>query len=300
MILLDGSMGQELITRSGDTPTSLWSTQVMIDHPDIVRDIHSDYFNAGAIIATSNTYAIHRDRLKRHDQESRLRELHEQALGLANRARDAHGSGYVAGSMGPLMASYRPDLAPPAEQAADAYAEVSQIQANHVDFFILETMASLDQARGAVMGASVPNKPIWLAVTVDDHDGTLLRSGERLTDLPNALEGLPVQAILINCSFPEAVTQAIPLLTNDVPVGGYANGFTEISEAFAVPGQVVTDLDSRTDLGPQAYADHAMRWIDDGASIIGGCCEIGPAHIEKIRDMLDAEGIERTRELTLP
>ena len=299
MILLDGSIGQELINRSDAEPTGLWGLKVMQDDPEILRAIHSDYFDAGAIVATSNTYNVLRDRLSQFDMEDKFRELHEQALGIACEARDAHGSGYVAGAMGPLGASYRPDLAPPADQAADAYAEISQIQAPYVDMFILETMASVDQARGAVMGASVPNKPIWLAVSVDDKDGTRLRSGEPLGELTDALKDMPVQVLLINCSLPEAVTQAIPLLPDTWPKGGYANGFTEITDAFAVRGQVVTDLSSRTDLGPNEYADHALRWVDDGATILGGCCEVGPAHIAKLRDRIDTEGLARAKEINL-
>ena len=156
--LLDGSMGQELLNRTGDNPTPLWSTQVMMDRPEVVREIHTDYFKAGAIIATTNTYAIHRDRLRPYDVEGKFKPLHLQALKLANEARDAHGSGYIAGAMGPLGASYRPDLAPPADQAADYYAEIAQLQADHVDIFLLETMASVDQALGGVMGASVPEQ----------------------------------------------------------------------------------------------------------------------------------------------
>ena len=299
MILLDGSIGQELIIRSDAEPTGLWGLKVMMDEPDILRGIHADYFKAGAIVATSNTYNVLRDRLSQFDVEDKFRDLHEQALKLANDARDAHGSGYVAGAMGPLGASYRPDLAPPADQAADAYAEIAQIQAPLVDLFILETMASVDQARGAVMGASVPGKPIWLAVSVNDKDGTRLRSGEPLEELTDAIKDMPVKALLINCSLPEAVTQAIPLLPDTWPKGGYANGFTEITEAFAKPGQVVTDLSAREDLDPDAYADHAMRWADDGATIVGGCCEVGPAHIAKLRDRLDTEGYVRAQEIGL-
>jgi len=253
MILSDGAMGQELIHRSGDNPHPLWSTKVMIDHPHLVQEIHADYFNAGAIIATSNTYAIHRDRLRHFDMEDEFRALHESALSIVNQARDAHGSGYIAGAMGPLMASYRPDLSPPAEEAAESYAEIAQIQAAFVDFFLLETMASVDQARGAIMGASVPNKPIWLAVSVDDKDGTRLRSGEPLTELFDGIKEFSISALLINCSLPEAVTQSIPLMPE--------------------------------------------TWPDDGATILGGCCEIGPAHIAKIRDRMDSEGYTRTKEI---
>lgn len=297
--LLDGAMGQELINRTPEPPDALWATSVMMRHPEVVRAVHDDYFRAGAIIATSNTYAIHRDRLRYQGIEDRFRALHETALGLACQSRDAFGAGHVAGSMGPLVASYRPDLAPPAEEAADAYAEIAQIQAPFVDLFILETMASIDQAVGAVMGAGVPNKPIWLAVSVDDKDGTRLRSGEPLSELADALAPYPVQAILANCSLPEAITTAVPLLPHHVPTGAYANGFTEITEEFAQPGGIVDDLAPRADLGVDAYADYALRWIEDGATIVGGCCEIGPKHIQRLARMLDHEGHERTRELTL-
>ena len=74
---------------------------------------------------------------------------------------------------------------------------------------------------------------------------------------------------------------------------------TEISEAFAVPGQVVTDLESRKDLGPSEYADFVLRWADDGATILGGCCEIGPAHIAKMRTALEVEGYDFAKELDI-
>jgi homocysteine S-methyltransferase len=78
--LLDGGMGQELLARSGDEPTPLWATRVMIDHPGLVREIHEDYFNAGATVATTNTYAIHHDRLERFDLDNLFHALHLRAL----------------------------------------------------------------------------------------------------------------------------------------------------------------------------------------------------------------------------
>ncbi len=299
IIILDGSIGQEMINRTPEKPTPLWSTTAMMDHPDVLAQIHADYFASGAIVATTNTYAIHRDRLRGFDAEDKFRPLHEQALSIANLARDSFGKGYVAGAMGPLVASYRPDLVPPADQAADYYAEIAQIQADHVDFFLLETMASVDQARGAVMGASVPNKPIWLAITVDDHDGTRLRSGEPLTELADAMKDWPVAAILANCSMPEAVTAAIPSLPTHIPTGGYANGFVEIDDEIAKPFGTVQDLSARNDLQPRVYADYALRWADDGATILGGCCEIGPGHIRQLVDAVDAEGYTRVQEINL-
>ena len=104
--ILDGGMGQELLKRSSDTPTSLWATQLMIDNPNYVKDIHNDYFIAGADICTANTYAIHHDRLARAGKDKDFEALHRIACQMAKDARDDFGQGLVAGSLGPLGWSY--------------------------------------------------------------------------------------------------------------------------------------------------------------------------------------------------
>ena len=81
--LLDGGMGQELVARSGDEPTPLWATRVMLDHPNLVREIHDDYFAAGATVATTNTYAIHHDRLEGFGLDHLFSDLHRNAVAEA-------------------------------------------------------------------------------------------------------------------------------------------------------------------------------------------------------------------------
>ena len=282
--LLDGGMGQELLARSGTAPTGLWSTQFLIDRPELVREVHRDYFLAGADIATTNSYAVLRDRLSPFGLEHRFTELHQQACQLAVFARDDYGQGLVAGSIGPTGRSYRPDLAPSIEDAAELYAEIAAIQEPYVDIFLCETMSSVAQARGAVMGGRSGNKPVWLAVSVDDKDGKRLRSGEPISEVLSLLSEFDLAALLINCSPPEAVNQALPTLAGQgIPVGAYANGFVEISPDYLVEGATTVDrLKARTTFGPEVYADFAEDWIKHGATIIGGCCEVGPAHIKEL------------------
>ena len=67
------------------------------------------------------------------------------------------------------------------------------------------------------------------------------------------------------------------------PFGAYANGFTGIPAEFNKVGATVDIVKSRTDLGPDAYAEFAAAWIADGATLIGGCCEVGPAHIAELK-----------------
>lgn len=285
--LLDGGMGQELLARTKSKPTELWATQVMMDHPDVVRAVHDDYFAAGAVIATTNTYAIHRDRLAGTANEDRFEELHILACRMAVEARDVHGSGLVAGSLGPLGWSYRPDMAPPAEDAATFYAEIVALHAPHVDLHICETMSSVDQARGALMGCASSDKPVWVSFSVDDADGRKLRSGEPVTAIFPVIGEFKPAAVLINCSTPEAVSDALPLLADaGIPFGAYANGFTHITGDYKTAAATVDKLQARTDLGPEAYAVFAETWVERGATIIGGCCEVGPAHIRLLSQRL--------------
>lgn len=286
--ILDGGMGQELIARAGQA-TSLWSVQALLDAPQVVRQVHDEYFAAGADIATTNSYSVLPDRLAAHDIIDRLDDLMHLACKLACDARDAFGSGEVAGALGPQGFSYQPDKCPPAEQAAETYAHLAKIQAGYVDAHLLETMSSVDQALGGLMGAGVTGKPVWLALSVMDDDGTKLRSGEALTDILPLLAQYTPAAVFINCSKPEAVSIAVPILAQQsIPVGAYANGFTGITESFDKIGATVDVLSARKDLGPDEYATFGEDWAAKGATIIGGCCEVGPAHISELTRRLKA------------
>ena len=293
--LLDGGMGQELLARTGDAPTPLWATQVMLDHPDVVRAIHADYFAAGASVATTNTYAIHHDRLERFGKDHLFEALHLKAVSQAVEARAAHGSGRIAGSLGPLVASYRPETCPPVAEAAGKYAEIASLLAPHVDLLLLETMASVQQAEGALQGAAVAGLPVWLSVTVDDSDGSRLRSGEPLADLGEIIDRYRPDAVLVNCSVPEAMQTALAEVARfGCPFGAYANGFTHITEAFKADSPTVDALQARTDLTPERYAGFAMLWVASGATIVGGCCEVGPAHISALAKALRTAGHQIT------
>lgn len=282
--LLDGGMGQELVHRSGRA-TPLWAMQALLDAPALVRSVHDDFFAAGAQVATTNTYAVLPDRLEHFGLSDQLAPLTHAACEIAVRARDAAGHGLVAGSLGPLGFSYRPENAPDPAVAAAVYAEVAALQAPFVDLLLIETMSSVDQARGALMGASAVGKPVWVAFSVSDQDGTCLRSGEPLAEIAPLLAAFGPTAVLINCSRPEAVTQAMPILhAMGVPFGGYANGFTNIDPRFNAIGATTDVLTARKDIGPEAYVAFASEWAQAGARMIGGCCEIGPAHIAALSE----------------
>ena len=143
-------------------------------------------------------------------------------------------------------------------------------------------MVSLKQATGALIGASAHNKPVWLSITVSDEDGSLLRSGEPISQILTLAKQNNAAAVLVNCSSPEAVTQALKVLSgNELVIGGYANGFTRITDNFKTDyASTVEQLETRKDLDPTTYLKFAQDWRALGAEIIGGCCEVGPEHIK--------------------
>ena len=284
--LLDGGMGQELVARVSDAPTGQWSSRIMRDHPGLVAEVHGDFFDAGATVATTNTYALHLDRFKGSDMDGLQPELMAQALDEAKKARTAHGRGRLAGSIGPLGWSYDPKAHTDLASARALYGELAAQLAPHVDLLIGETIASVGHARALLEAARETGLPVWLAVTVDDEDGSLLRSREPLSDLAD----LDADAWLANCSTPEATGAAMEVFAGfGKPFGAYANGFVEINKDFLNATSVVDILAGR-DIDPESYADFAMGWVSQGATIVGGCCEIGPDHIRELARRLRAEG----------
>ena len=288
--LLDGSIGQEAVKRSGDRATPLWSTSVMLEKPGVIEGIHADYFKAGATIATTNTYAVLPDRLAMYDMEDKLDALLEQALTEAEEARTGKDQ-RIAGSLGPLKASYRTDFQISFEDTAAAYKRLIDVMEPRVNLYIIETVSSLHQAEATLRATAQCTKPVWLSLSVDDDDGSKLRSGEPLSDVAPLVAKFNPEAVLINCSRPETIAASLAILkTLGKPFGAYANGFTRISDGFLEDAPTVDALEQRKDLGPDEYADFAMSWIDQGASIVGGCCEVGPTHITELAKRLKSAG----------
>ncbi|MHA7876034.1 homocysteine S-methyltransferase family protein [Roseivivax sp.] len=291
--LLDGGLGQELIRRSGEAPTPLWATQVMIDRPGLVQQVHEDFFRAGASVAMANTYAILPDRLERAGLSDRIEEFRAAALAEAEWARDAHGKGRIAGCIGPLGASYRTDVFPGMETAVATYSEIVRRMAPEVDVIVFETQATLENLEAALRAGRESSRPVWVAITVDDEDGSKLRSGEPVSEALALAEKGGCQAILANCSAPEAMGPALDILArSELPFGAYANAFSGLTKEFLTPDPTVDALSTRRDMGPERYAGFALDWVRRGATIVGGCCETGPDHIRAIAEALRNDGHE--------
>jgi len=289
--LLDGGMGQELIRRAGKQPSPLWSAQVLIENPELVEQLHIDFIQAGAQVITLNAYSTTPERLAEHGDADSFDELQKLACDVAKSARAKAGVDEVriAGCLPPLVASYHPELAPSKEISLENYRRIVEAQKESVDLFMCETMASCAEAEYAATAALESGKPVWVGLTLDDGQPACLRSGEPWQDAADELLSMGVHAILLNCSRPETISEVWQEFADagDVPVGAYANGFTAVTALN--PGGTVDSLETRQDLGPEAYAEFVMDWVNKGATIVGGCCEVGPAHIAYLSQALSKQ-----------
>jgi S-methylmethionine-dependent homocysteine/selenocysteine methylase len=93
---------------------------------------------------------------------------------------------------------------------------------------------------------------------------------------------------MLNCCDPEVISQAMPELAGLYPcTGGYANAFKTVEPMAG--GALVDELEARQDVSPGVYGLQVKQWLDDGAGVVGGCCEITPEHISHLADVLTGE-----------
>jgi S-methylmethionine-dependent homocysteine/selenocysteine methylase len=291
--LLDGGMGRELRNRGVPILDTIWSANALLVAKDTVLQVHKDYIAAGADIITTNTYGIIRSELKKEGIEDKFVELNRLAGKLAITASRSSEEGVaVAASLPPLRGSYRPDLVGKFDELVPLYREQAEILEPYCDLFICETMSSGEEARAAATAAAEFGRPVWVSFTLLEDKSGKLRSGESIAEAAAKLKDLPVSGILANCTAPESIDAAMPELAKLGKVaGGYANTFQEVPKDWVMDGKKPTDglLKLREDLDPEHYAVHAKAWLAAGAQVIGGCCGTGPAHIARLKQLIESK-----------
>ena len=278
-------MGGELIRRGYAQSSELWSAQALLDAPLDVVNVHKDFVQAGAQIIITNSYSTIPSYLGKLDLAHRYQELTGLAAQLARQvAQECGGQVQVAGSLPPLSESYRPDLVAGVEEARPIYRNLVSALQPFVDLYICETMSSIDETLNAATMAFEQDgtKPVYVSWTLAEEPGSGLRSGESIADAVNSIAHLDVTAILFNCTTPEAVEVAIGELRGltDKPIGAYPN-LLRIPQGWTLDDKSIPSV--RRELSVEEFVLFAQRYIDAGASILGGCCGIGPEYIAALK-----------------
>jgi|TARA_B100001964_G_scaffold226852_1_gene276132 S-methylmethionine-dependent homocysteine/selenocysteine methylase len=282
-------MGSELARRGAGSATGLWSAKALLDAPDMVVQVHRDYIAAGAKVITTNSYSTVPSYLEKEGLADRYEELTHLAGELARRAVKESGEDVrVAGSLPPLSESYRPDLIPDAAESLPVYAGMVGAMRDNVDLFLCETMSSGAEAAHAVSQASAHGlgKPVMVSWTLNEEPGNGLRSGDSVADAFAKLQDFELAAYLFNCTHAEAILAALRELKaiTDKPIGGYPNRLNTVDPQWTLDNNI--QIGMRDDINVEYYLTMAERFAESGASIIGGCCGIGPDYIAALSERL--------------
>ncbi|WP_179040366.1 homocysteine S-methyltransferase family protein [Rhizobium leguminosarum] len=295
--ILDGGMSRELLRLGAELKQPEWSALALMNSPDIVREVHQEFIAAGAQIITTNSYAL----VPFHIGEERFWTEGPALIRLAGRlARDAADAAtdrkaLVAGSLPPIFGSYEPQNFEPL-RVQDYLGVLVENLAPFVDIWLGETLGLIAEGEAVRKAVAASGKPLWISFTLADDEAAIkggepkLRSGESVEDAASWAVSSGAEAFLFNCSKPEVMQAAVETAARvfrkmDAPieVGVYANAFEgETGEAAANEGL----HDTRDDLNDDTYSRFACSWAEAGATIIGGCCGIGAAHIHRLRKTL--------------
>ncbi|SFJ25076.1 homocysteine S-methyltransferase [Streptosporangium canum] len=286
MVILDGGLATHLEALGADLRDELWSAKLLLENPSVIRQAHLDYFAAGAEVATTASYQASIPAFVRRGLSAREAEkLIVLSVRLAAEARDSHGTGTVAASVGPYGAylangaEYTGDYDLDEDGLTDWHRDRWHILAGSgADLLACETIPSYAEARalGRLL-AETPGTRAWVSFSC--RDGEHISDGTPLKEAAALFAGDPqVIAVGVNCTAPRHIPSLIGRIEGK-PVMVYPNS----GETW--------DAANRRWLGladPAEFGAAAADWHAAGSAFVGGCCRTTPEHIRQIGEHLKA------------
>jgi homocysteine S-methyltransferase len=273
VIVFDGGVGTYLYEKGVFINTCY--DELNLTNPDIVTEVHREYVTAGADVIETNTFGANRFRLAAHGLEKKAYEIAKRGAQLAKAV--AGDETLVAGSVGPLGVQIEPLGKVSFDEAREAFREqVKGLLDGGADIIILETFVLVPELQQAIRAVKEvnPDTPIMAQVTIND-DGNLL-SGATLESFVKAVGDSGVDTIGLNCSVgPKSMLEALETLKTLTPLPISVQPNAGLPQNIGGRNIYMTS--------PEYMAEYAKRFIQTGASIVGGCCGTNPAHIRAIR-----------------
>lgn len=285
LIILDGGTGTDIQRRGVPMNSEFWCAMANLTHPESVREVHEDYIRAGAEIVTANTYASSPLSFSHHGREDEIENIDREAVRLARDAVDrvAAAPVAVAGSI-----STMPPIIEGTDQAAQRdwqpehvrplYGKKAQTLAEAgCDLLIMEMMRDLEASLWATEAAVATGLPVWVGISVErDDEGALVSFDNHtrtLAELTRGLMDTGASVALVMHNEMSTTDDALGIMQAEWngPVGAYPE-----AGYFTMPNWVFNEV------APDEFVTSCRRWRESGATILGGCCGITPAHIEAL------------------
>lgn len=284
-IILDGGTGTDIQRRGVPMSSSTWCAEANLSHPDVVRDVHTDYIKAGADIIIANTFATSALLFNALGRDDELLEIDRAAVAIARDAAKGHPVA-IAGS----MSTMRPVVAGsdrtarqqewPEDKARNLFRRKAEnLAAAGVDLIMMEMMRDQDYSVWASEAALATGLPVWIGISVERHGNRLTgfgREDQNLEDVARVLSALKPDVISIMHTSPNDTDEAIDILRTHWkgPVGAYPE-----SGYFKMPEWTFVDI-----IEPGELVKKSQAWRKKGVTAFGGCCGLGPDHIKALTE----------------
>ena len=288
--ILDGGMGQELLARGMEPNGTLWSANALLQekYHQLLLDTHLDFIKSGAEVIVTATFTTRRLRLRDNNVEDKFEYLNTKAGEIAKKAKDLNPHILVAGGLPPQYLTYESDTRPDGE-IKENFHEQAKLLSPFVDFFYFDVLSSVREIQLAIEAIITFNKPYLIGAHISE--GVKLPSGEKVSQIITEIDHKKLLGLMLSCVSPENYELNLNEIKNlGIPFGFKLNGFITTcpksgytnSYNKSKSGNPNEFLGQRKDLTPKKMALFVKKFKDAGATILGGCCETRPAHIEEM------------------
>ncbi len=288
LTILDGGMGQELLARGMEPSGTLWSTNALLHekYHKLILDIHLDFIRAGAEIIVTTTFTTRKSRLRDNKVLDKYEYLNKKAGEIAQKVKKIYPKVLIAGGLPPQNLTYEAD-----DRDEDEIKENFNSQAKllnpYIDFFYFDVLSSVREVRIAVDSIKEFGKPYLVGAHISE--GKNLPSGEKVTNIIKDIKHENLLGLILSCVSPENYELNLEEIKKlGVPFGFKLNAFVTTNPKPNYTGAYNKSktgnpnefLGVRKDLTPEKMYEFAKKFKDAGATIIGGCCETRPSHIQ--------------------
>jgi len=290
--ILDGGMGQLLLSKGLKPKGSLWSGTALIDkkYHQMVIDAHLDFINSGADVIVTNNFAGRRVRMAQNNVEKLFDYANEKAGELALKAKEISKKNIlIAGSLPAQNDTYVLDQRDKKVIEKGFYDQAKLIKP-FVDFFYLDVMCGSKECELALNVTENFNLPVLIGIHIKKNGK--LPSNESIAEVVKKCKSNSVIGIILACVSPEIIESTINEMQSlKIPFGYKANLWKEEEPVpvhkFALPtdeigANPVETMGTRNDYTGNKYLEFSKKMMSKGATILGGCCETKPFHIRKI------------------
>ena len=286
--ILDGGMGQELLARGMEPNGTLWSANALLneEYHKLLLDTHLDFINAGAEVIVTTTFTTRKIRLRDNNVDDKFEYLNKKAGEIALIAKKKNPNILIAGGLPPQHLTYEADRRDE-DEILDNFHSQAKLLNPFVDFFYFDVLSSVKEFKIAINSIKEFDKPYLIGAHISE--GKNLPSGEKISDIITKINHEKLLGIILSCVSPENYDLNLKEIKSlGVPFGFKLNGFITTNPnpnytgAYnkSKTGNPNEFLGVRKDLTPVKMSTFAKKFRDAGATIIGGCCEVGPSHIK--------------------